>query len=119
MRPWLVQEPSNATFGLWLPAELRWGDLCKFTDHVREATASYPWEDEPSSSGVCGVPETPGLGHLGCCKSSKHSADTPAAGEPPRCSQRHFGRDAEEAGCQKHCPVLCKRHPGVTREVGR
>lgn len=34
-------------------------DKSEFTDHAREATASDPWEVEPSSSVVCSVPETP------------------------------------------------------------
>lgn len=51
MRTWLVQQLGQATFGFWLPAELWRGDLYKFTDHAGEATASYTWENEPSSLG--------------------------------------------------------------------
>lgn len=39
----------------------------EFINHAKEDTALHPWEDEPSSSVVCSVPETP--------------ADTPLAGK--------------------------------------
>lgn len=85
MRPWLVQELCNATAQpLVAGSQLRWGDVAEFTDHAREATASYPWEDEPSSSVVC-------LKHQGwdiwAAVSYLNTQLTPPwlAGPPPRC----------------------------------
>lgn len=115
MRPWLVQELCNATAQPLVAGSQQssdGGDLAEFTDLAREATASYPWEDEPSSSVVC-------LKHQGwdiwAAVSYLNTQLTPpwlAARPPPRCYQRHFGRVREEAGCQ-NCPVFCERYPSV------
>lgn len=91
---------NSTTFGFWLPAELRWGNLYKFTDCAGEATASYPWEAEPSSAESVVFLTQQGWDIWAAASHPKTQLTPPWLVNPHAALKRHFGRDGEESGCQ-------------------